>query len=110
MSFSYVLTLCSLRDPQERYGVSKLLGQLFLVELCSLIKPEDVTINMVDPGLTKGTGLGRDVHGLLVILLKLFHAIAARPVNRGAATYADAALAHGKETHGCFLMNEEIAP
>lgn len=75
-----------------------------------MIKPEDVTINMVDPGLTKGTGLARDVSGLLAVAVKLFHAIAARPVDRGAATYADAALAHGTESHGCFLMNEEIAP
>jgi hypothetical protein len=105
-----VLILNYLRDPSERYGVSKLLGQLFIVELCSMIKPEDVTINMVDPGLTKGTGLARDVRGLLYIAVKIFHAIAARPVNRGAATYADALMGHGKESHGCFLMNEEIAP
>ena len=41
-------------DPQERYGVSKLLNQLFLVNLTELVDPEDVTINYVDPGLTKG--------------------------------------------------------
>lgn len=65
---------------------------------------------MVDPGLTKGTGLARDVNGLLAIVVKIFHAIAARPVDRGAATYADALLGHGKESHGCFLMNKQIAP
>lgn len=105
-----MLTTYSSRNASERYGVSKLLGQLFLVELCAHIKPEKVTINMVDPGLTKGTGLARDVHGLLYVAVKIFHGIAARPVDRGAATYADALLRHGKESHGCFLMNEEIAP
>ncbi|KUJ11889.1 NAD(P)-binding protein [Mollisia scopiformis] len=97
-------------DPSERYGVSKLLTQLFLVELTEHVKSDDVIINMVDPGATKGTGLGRDVGGMLLIGYKLFQVIAARPVDRGAATYVDALLGHGKESHGCFLMNTEIAP
>ncbi|KAF8857926.1 NAD(P)-binding protein [Acephala macrosclerotiorum] len=97
-------------DPSERYGVSKLLAQLFLVKLTEHIKSDDVIINMVDPGATKGTGLSRDVSGLLLLLVKTMHAIAARPLERGAATYVDALLGHGKESHGCFLMNCEIAP
>ena len=94
----------------ERYGVSKLLPQLFLVKLTEHVKSDDVVINMVDPGLTKGTGLGRDASGALLIVGKIFNGITARPVNRGAATYIDALLGHGKESHGCFLMNTEISP
>jgi hypothetical protein len=94
----------------ERYGVSKLLQQLFLVKLTEHVKPDDVVINMVDPGLTKGTGLGREAHGALRIASGIFNGIAARPVDRGAATYIDALLGHGKESHGCFLMNTEISP
>lgn len=97
-------------DPVERYGVSKLLPQLFLVKLTEHVKSDDVIINMVDPGLTKGTGLARDATGVLLLASKVFHGIAARPVDRGAATYVDALLGHGKESHGCFLMNTEIAP
>ncbi len=97
-------------DPQERYGVSKLLPQLFLVKLTERVKSEDVIINMVDPGLTKGTSLGRDSRGVVSLLSKAFFGIAGRTVDRGAATYVDALLGHGKETHGCFLMNTEIAP
>ena len=97
-------------DPQERYGVSKLLQQLFLVKLTESIKSDDVIINMVDPGLTKGTGLGRDARGVMLLLSKAFFGLAGRTVDRGAATYIDALLGHGKETHGCFLMNTEIAP
>ena len=97
-------------DPQERYGVSKLLPQLFLVKLTDYVNSDDVIINMVDPGLTKGTGSGRDATGVILILSKLFMGIAGRTVDRGAATYIDALLGHGKETHGCFLMNTEIAP
>jgi hypothetical protein len=65
---------------------------------------------MVDPGLTKGTDLARDVKGVLSIASKAFFTIAGRPVDRGAATYIDALLGHGKESHGCFLMNTEISP
>ncbi|KAE8451117.1 hypothetical protein EG329_004789 [Mollisiaceae sp. DMI_Dod_QoI] len=97
-------------DPQERYGVSKLLQQLFLAKLAEQIKSDDVVINMVDPGATKDTGLSREVGGLLLIALKIMNGIAARPVERGAATYIDALVGHGKESHGCFLMNNEISP
>ncbi|TVY81758.1 Short-chain dehydrogenase/reductase tropG [Lachnellula suecica] len=96
-------------DPQERYGVSKLLCQLFLVELAQHISADDVIINMVDPGLTKGTGLARDAKGVMRVAVKIFN-MAARPVDRGAATYVDALLGHGKESHGCFLMNTDISP
>jgi hypothetical protein len=97
-------------DPQERYGVSKLINQLFLVKLADLVNPDKVIINMVDPGLTKGTGLGRDVKGPLTIVLKGFLGIAGRPIERGSATYVDAVLGHGKDSHGSFLMNCKNAP
>ncbi|KAH6892484.1 putative short-chain dehydrogenase/reductase family protein [Thelonectria olida] len=97
-------------DPQERYGVSKLLCQLFIVKLAEKVDPNDVIINMVDPGLTKGTGLARDAKGLLGVAAKLFNAAAGRPVERGAATYVDAVLGHGTESHGCFLMNCKVSP
>lgn len=97
-------------DAGERYKVSKLLCQLFLVELTEHVKPDDVIINMVDPGLTKSTALSRDAKGAIGIAAKAFFTIAGRPVDRGAATYVDALLGHGKEAHGCFLMNCDIAP
>ncbi|KAI5460804.1 putative short-chain dehydrogenase/reductase family protein [Mariannaea sp. PMI_226] len=97
-------------DPQERYGVSKLLGQLFIVKLADNVDPNDVVINMVDPGLTKGTGLARDAKGLLGVAAWAFNAAAGRPVEKGAATYVDAVLKQGKQSHGCFLMNCKISP
>ncbi|KAI0755123.1 putative short-chain dehydrogenase/reductase family protein [Daedaleopsis nitida] len=99
-----------LHSFDERYGESKLVSQLFLVELANRVSPEDVTIVMVDPGMTKGTGLSRDVTGMMAVAARAFNGIAGRPVERGSATYVDAAYGHGKETHGCFLMNCEIAP
>jgi NAD(P)-dependent dehydrogenase (short-subunit alcohol dehydrogenase family) len=97
-------------DASERYGVSKLLPQLFIVKLTEHIKSNDVVINMVDPGLTKGTGLGREASGAILLALKAFLAIAGRSVDKGAATYVDALLGHGAESHGCFLMNTDISP
>ncbi|KAI9842875.1 MAG: hypothetical protein M1838_002951 [Thelocarpon superellum] len=97
-------------SAEERYGVSKLLCQLFIVELAEKVNPDDVIINMVDPGLTKGTSLARDAKGATAVAAKLFFSLAGRPVDRGAATYIDAVLGHGKESHGCFLMNCTIAP
>ncbi|KAM0563162.1 hypothetical protein ACHAPJ_000878 [Fusarium lateritium] len=96
----------------ERYGVSKLLNQFFLVKLCEKVDPDDVTINMVDPGLTDGTNLGghREAKGIAGALANTFFSVAGRPVDRGAASYTDAVYGHGKESHGCFLMSCEIAP
>ncbi|KAK7432265.1 hypothetical protein QQZ08_001210 [Neonectria magnoliae] len=96
-------------DPEERYGVSKLLCQLFIVKLAEHVD-SDVIINMVDPGLTKGTALARDTKGAIAVAAKLIFTVAGRPVAAGAATYVDAALGHGKESHGCFLMNWNISP
>jgi NAD(P)-dependent dehydrogenase (short-subunit alcohol dehydrogenase family) len=97
-------------SARERYGVSKLLCQLFVVKLAENVNPEDVIINMVDPGLTKGTDLSRDATGGTAVAAKIFLSTAGRPVDRGAATYVDAVLGQGKESHGCFLMNCKIAP
>jgi NAD(P)-dependent dehydrogenase (short-subunit alcohol dehydrogenase family) len=97
-------------DQEERYGVSKLISQLFLVKLAENISPDRVIINMVDPGLTKGTNLFKDTSGVVAVFARVFFAIAGRPVDRGAATYIDAILDHGKESHGCFLMSCQISP
>lgn len=96
-------------DEQERYGVSKLLSQLFIVKLAEYVSADDVIVNMVDPGLTKGTGLF-DVPGIIGIIGKGAMSIVGRPVERGAATYVDAVLRQGKASHGSVLMNCRTAP
>jgi NAD(P)-dependent dehydrogenase (short-subunit alcohol dehydrogenase family) len=107
--------LASFDDPKfwdgtERYGSSKLLGQLFLVKLADCVKSSDVIINMVDPGAVKGTKLGSKMPAVLRAIGAALAAVVARPVSRGAATYIDAAVIKGQETHGSFLINCEIAP
>lgn len=97
-------------DGANRYNITKLLCQLFLVKLAELIDPNKVTINMVEPGFTKGTDLSRDFTGILGAFDSLFKSLAARPVEKGALCYMDAVAVKGTESHGCFLMNCEIAP
>lgn len=97
-------------DPSERYNVTKLLGQMFLSRLADQIAPEDVVINMVEPGLVKGTGLFRNIHGVVGAVFNLLKSASARPVEEGALTYIDAAVVKGKESHGCFVVLCKIHP
>lgn len=97
-------------DGGERYGLSKLLCQLMVVKLAEILSPEDVILNMTDPGLTKGTDLAREVTGVVALVMKVFVGLSGRPVSQGAAIYVDAIVRHGKESHGCFMMNNNIAP
>lgn len=95
---------------QERYGQSKLINQLFILKLAELVNPRDVIINMVDPGLTKGTGLFQDVGAVTRFISSLVLSIVGRSPKVGAATYVDAALNHDEASHGSFLMNCQHAP
>ncbi|KAI1069839.1 hypothetical protein LB507_007981, partial [Fusarium sp. FIESC RH6] len=99
-------------SPGERYGVSKLLSQLFIVRLSEKVSADDVVINMVDPGLTSGTNLGghHNAKGFGGMIVRAILRMVGRRVEEGAATYADAVFGHGRESHGCFLMSCEIAP
>ncbi|KAL1849891.1 hypothetical protein VTK73DRAFT_9793 [Phialemonium thermophilum] len=95
-------------DPMEQYCTSKLLGLMFLWKLADCVSADDVIVSAVEPGFVKGTGLARDARGATKIAVSLFGAATGRPVNDGASTILDAAINHGKESHGCFLMNFKI--
>jgi hypothetical protein len=99
-------------STSNQYGSSKLLCQLAVVRLAARVDPRQVVINMVDPGVTKGTGLSSQASGISQLAGKVFFGVAGRRVDEGAATYVNAVLGHGhgKETHGCFLVNCEVAP
>ncbi|KAJ9615339.1 hypothetical protein H2200_001414 [Cladophialophora chaetospira] len=96
-------------DGQDYYGVSKLLGQMFLWKLMDYVSAEDVVVNMVDPGAIGGTDLGRDMPGGMVVFAKLFGLIT-RNLPDGAASYVDASVVRGPESHGAFMMGWEITP
>ncbi|KAL1860408.1 hypothetical protein VTK73DRAFT_7354 [Phialemonium thermophilum] len=97
-------------DMEERYWSSKLIGQLFLIKLFPYVDPDDVIVNMVDPGLVRGTGLHRDFDGLLGRILTFVKALSGRSLAAGASTYIDAAVLRGKESHGCSFQDWKIFP
>lgn len=96
-------------DGQERYNVSKLLGQIFLDRLAKEVAAEHVVINMVEPGLTKGTNLFRNARGIARLFLGLV-SVAGRPAEIGALTYIDAAVVKGNNSHGSWIADCKIAP
>ncbi|KAL2020526.1 hypothetical protein VTK56DRAFT_8326 [Thermocarpiscus australiensis] len=93
----------------EQYLSSKLLGMLLFVRIWEYLPPADeLVVNMVDPGLCKGTEIHRDVGGIVSTVMRLAKALSARSVEDGAWTYVDAAVVKGKESHGCFVMDWQI--
>jgi hypothetical protein len=82
-----------------------------LVRLWEFLPPaEEVVVNMVDPGFCKGTELHRDATGIVGGVMSVAKALTGRSLEDGAWTYVDAAVAKGKESHGCFVMDWEIHP
>ncbi|KAG9228433.1 hypothetical protein BJ875DRAFT_412617 [Amylocarpus encephaloides] len=92
------------------YPCSKLLGHYFIAQLIRYVDAKDVIVNCVDPGLCKGTGLSRDVSGVLSIFYSLTKSMIGRSPEVGSSTFIDAAVVKGKESHGCFVMDWKITP
>jgi NAD(P)-dependent dehydrogenase (short-subunit alcohol dehydrogenase family) len=97
-------------DANERYWVSKLLGHYFIVKLVTYVDPKDVIINVVDPGLCKGSELMHDVSGPMSVGFAVMNLVLGRTLDVGASTYIDAVAVKEKESHGCFVMDWEIRP
>ena len=100
-------------NTTERYYDSKLLGQMFFARLLSHLPAgleDEVIVNMVDPGLCKGTDLHREAGFIVGAVFGAFKAMTARDLKDGAWTYVDAVVAKGKESHGCYVMDWEIRP
>ncbi|KAK1243334.1 hypothetical protein MKX07_003962 [Trichoderma sp. CBMAI-0711] len=98
-------------DMQERYGVSKLLGQFYLTELAKRVPASVVTIDAVNPGFCYGTALTRDGDGTLTgALINGFRRIVGKPSSVGALSIVHAAVSFGKDAHGQYTEDGEIRP
>ncbi|KAL7802205.1 putative short-chain dehydrogenase [Trichoderma aethiopicum] len=98
-------------DMQERYGVSKLLGQFYLTELAKRVPPSVVTIDAVNPGFCYGTALTRDGDGTLTgALINGFRRIVGKPSSVGALSIVHAAVSFGEDAHGQYTEDGEIRP
>lgn len=99
-----------LNAASERYSVSKTLLLMLVSRLSEVVDSSKVVINAVDPGFVGGSGLHRNMGGLLRAVFGIMKALSARSLPQGAWTYLDAAVVKGEETHGCFLMDWKITP
>jgi NAD(P)-dependent dehydrogenase (short-subunit alcohol dehydrogenase family) len=96
--------------PVERYAASKLLGHLFITDLAQQVSPDDVVVNLVDPGLVKDTALQSFAPKVVVALFYVFKAIFGRSLTAGASTYVDAVAVKDRTSHGSLISNWKISP
>ncbi|KAH8200632.1 hypothetical protein TruAng_005169 [Truncatella angustata] len=92
------------------YGKSKLLLTLFIITLVNHVDPNNVLVNMVNPDMTRGTNIKRELPSLYGAIMAMLYLVVGRSVVVAATTYADAVVAHGPETHGCFIGDWVIKP
>ena len=92
------------------YGKSKLLLTFLVISLASHVDPDDVLVNMVNPGLTRGTDIRREMPSLYDTFVTMIYLVVGRSAAVAASTYVDAVVAHGPEAHGCFLGDWTIKP
>lgn len=98
-------------NMQERYGTSKLLGQLFLAEIARRVSPSVVTIDAVNPGFCYGSELSRDGDGsFLGFLFRIFTRIVGKPLWMGARSVVHATAGFGQEVHGQYVEDGLIRP
>jgi NAD(P)-dependent dehydrogenase (short-subunit alcohol dehydrogenase family) len=95
----------------NQYSLSKFLCHLYFDKLYQYVSADDVVINLVDPGLTKGTELHRNINGALASqVLGGMKAMIGRTLEVGASTYIHAAITMGKQSHGSYIMDWRIYP
>ncbi|KAJ5818489.1 retinol dehydrogenase 12 [Penicillium riverlandense] len=92
------------------YANAKMLLMFFVTKLAERVKPSDVLINLVNPGMTKGTSLGHDNNVIAKKIFGVAQYFLARSLDVGASVYLDAALTRGAESHGSFVSDWAIKP
>ncbi|KPM34478.1 hypothetical protein AK830_g12090 [Neonectria ditissima] len=94
------------------YADSKMLLMMFISRLAEQTNPDDVIINVPNPGMTAGTSLGQEekpgfaARRIFPLVAKLL----GRSVPTGASVYVHALLIEGRESHGSFVSEWAIKP
>ncbi|KAI0899058.1 NAD(P)-binding protein [Annulohypoxylon nitens] len=98
--------------PLTAYPRSKLLQMLFVSKLVEYVDPNDVIINLSNPGLCLGTEFGSDSKMSLVsrTFFTVFQRTNGRSVQSGAKAILDAVVARGEEAHGSYISDWTIQP
>jgi len=95
----------------DRYGTSKVLGQLFVTKLTKLIPSSVAIIIMPSPGLCYGTNLGAVSKKTIgESISNVIKRILGRSSSVGARVIVDAAVNHGVDGHGQFIEDCKIQP
>jgi NAD(P)-dependent dehydrogenase (short-subunit alcohol dehydrogenase family) len=97
-------------DMSERYGTSKLLGQLFLVELTKRVASSIVTVTCCNPGMCYGTALSHEGPAIARGAFWVIQHIIGRSCSVGARTYVHAAVTLGEEAHGQYVEDRTLHP
>ncbi|KAF2654669.1 short chain dehydrogenase [Lophiostoma macrostomum CBS 122681] len=95
---------------QERYSTTKLLLLMFLVKVKDYVNPEDVVVNVADPGFVKSAGLDRSLPAHVRAIFALMRSALGRDIKAAASTYVDAAVIKPDSTHGSWLSNWTVFP
>ena len=97
-------------DMNERYGTSKLLGQLFIVELTKRVAPSTVTVTCCNPGMCYGSALPHELPRPGRAAFWVIQHIVGRSCSTGARTYIHAAATLGEEVHGQYVEDNTLHP
>ncbi|KAK4063872.1 hypothetical protein Trihar35433_8580 [Trichoderma harzianum] len=92
------------------YGKAKLLQTIFVSKLTEFVSPNDVVVNVSNPGMTGGTDFFRGYPALVMKFIAVGQWILARTVDVAATTYLDAVLVQGEKSHGSFMSDWTIKP
>ncbi|KAM0348731.1 hypothetical protein ACHAPU_004170 [Fusarium lateritium] len=94
------------------YSISKLLLIMFVDELSRHVNPEEVIVNLPNPGACSGTDFGSDGHRSRMELfwMAIAKPLVGRYVSTGARSYVDAVAVKGKVSHGSFVGEGKIKP
>jgi len=97
-------------NVMDRYGSSKLLGQLFVTELAKRVPSSVAIITMPTPGWCHGTDLGvlPGFH-ILQTIVNCIKRIIGRKAEVGARVVTDASV-HESDAHGQYLQECNVQP
>ncbi|CAM1505164.1 Fc.00g108010.m01.CDS01 [Cosmosporella sp. VM-42] len=97
-------------DGMQMYGTTKLLLEMYVSKLPTVISPDDVIVNVVNPSAVRNTDLMRNARDLLPrIMVFLSGVILGRNLVNGTRQYLHSALVLDKKSHGSFC-DWEIRP
>lgn len=105
---SFDVSFSGFAAASERYSTSKVLVMMLVHKLSQFVPASSVIINTVEPGLTSGTGLHRDLSGGGKILMGVMKKAMSKTPEQAAYTYIDAIGEKGPESHGGFVMFWEV--